>query len=859
MNKTVRQFIFTLLVSFINFGWGTSVSAQCTFANPVSGQAPDPWVIQKDGFYYFCHTTGGNVTLYKSDKLETVAQGTGVKVWLAPGGSPFPYNIWAPELHYINGKWYIYVCGNRNNSFTGHETFVLEGTTQNPMDPYIYKGRLENGIDGSVIQMNDGSLYFTWSYYNPDQRIYMAKMTNPWTLAQPYVELSKPEFSWETSGAGVNEGPEFLQSGNTLMVVYSASGSWTKDYCLGLVYCNGGDLMSKANWTKLSYPVFQTNVTNSIYGPGHCSFTKSPDGLQNWIAFHAKNSNVGGWDNRTLHLQPFTFMSNNLPNFGIPKSEGTQIPCPAPKPQLVITSFSPACGSAGTSVTITGTNLTAATSILFNGVAGTKTSNSSTQIIVTAPSGVSTGTLSVTNAYGTDISSGTFTVAADPTIAITLSSGTNPDCAGSALTFTATRTNGGSAPAYQWKVNGVNTGTNSATFSSSILANSDDVSCILTSNGSCVTTTTATSNTITLTRYTNKTPGVTIAFTSGTNPSCAGTSQTFTTTPTNGGTTPVYQWKVNGVVAGTNSATFTSSTLANSSIVSCTMTTSLTCVTATTDVSNSITLTRTTNVTPTVSIALTSGTNPSCAGTSLTYTATPANGGTTPVYQWKANGVVAGTNSATFTSSTLANSSIVTCTMTTSLTCVTAASATSNAITQTVNTIPKVNAGTDQNAINSTATLSGNVPLAGVTGNWTSAGTSSIVAVSDPLSAVNGLVIGANTFRWTLTNGACSAFDEVTINRTTVTGVNTQYEAKANYTVYPNPFTKEVKLMIESNATERLKIMITDMKGALVYSSDEFTTNQEILLNHDIPVGVLLVQVILGEEVRRFKIVKISQ
>jgi GH43 family beta-xylosidase len=335
MKNKIHHIIFIVFFSLYNLGCCVSVSAQCTFANPVSGQAPDPWVLQKDGFYYFCRTTGGGVTLFKSDKLETVAQGPGVDVWLAPGNSPFPWNIWAPELHYINNTWYIYVCGNRNNSFNGHETFVLEGTTQNPMDPYTYKGRLENGIDGSVIQMKDGSLYFTWSYYNPDQRIYMSRMINPWTLSQPYVELSKPEFAWETSGAGINEGPEFISSGNTLMVVYSASGSWTKDYCLGLVYCNGGDPMNKANWTKVSSPVFQSSVTNSIYGPGHCSFTKSPDGLENWIAFHAKNSNIGGWDNRTLHLQPFTFMANNLPDFGVPKSEGAQILCPTQKPALV--------------------------------------------------------------------------------------------------------------------------------------------------------------------------------------------------------------------------------------------------------------------------------------------------------------------------------------------------------------------------------------------------------------------------------------------------------------------------------------------------------------------------------------------
>jgi mannan endo-1,4-beta-mannosidase len=528
-------------------------------------------------------------------------------------------------------------------------------------------------------------------------------------------------------------------------------------------------------------------------------------------------------------------------------------------PPPSIASFSPSCGSAGNSVTITGTNLTAATSVLFNGVAGTKTSNTSTQIIVTAPSGVSTGTISVTNAYGTGISSGTFTVAADPTIAIALSSGTNPSCAGSSLAFTATRTNGGSTPAYQWKVNGTNAGTNSATFTASTLANSDAVSCVLTSNGSCVTTTSATSNTITLVRNANKTPIVTIAITSGSNPSCAGSAQTFTATATDGGTAPAFQWKVNGVNAGTNSSTFTSSTFANASVVTCQLTSNLTCVTSTTDVSNSITLTKTANVTPVVTIALTNGTNPSCAGSSLTFTATPTNGGTTPAYQWQVNGINAGTNSATFTSSSLANANSVTSTMTTSVSCYTTATDISNTISLTVNTMPIANAGPDQNVTTSSTNLSGNTPATGSTGSWSTTGSASIVSPSDPHSLVNNLASGANTFRWTVINGTCTAYNDVIINRSILTGINSMNDSVGNYTVYPNPFIKDINLKIETRRTEKMKLLIFDMKGAILYTSDEYYTNQNISIDQDMPEGVLLVQIVFGSRIRQFKVVKISQ
>jgi GEVED domain/Secretion system C-terminal sorting domain len=181
--------------------------------------------------------------------------------------------------------------------------------------------------------------------------------------------------------------------------------------------------------------------------------------------------------------------------------------------------------------------------------------------------------------------------------------------------------------------------------------------------------------------------GVSIALTSGTNPSCTGTSLTFTATPTNGGTAPAYQWKVNGVNAGTNSATFTSSTLASGSVVSCVMTSNLSGVTGNPATSNSITVTVTSSITPSVSIAITTGANPSTTGATVTFTATPTNGGTTPSYQWKLNGANTGTNSATYSTTTLVTGSVVSCVMTSSSSCASPTTGTSNSITMTVNTV----------------------------------------------------------------------------------------------------------------------------------------------------------------------------
>src|SRR5436189_6090561 len=159
-------------------------------------------------------------------------------------------------------------------------------------------------------------------------------------------------------------------------------------------------------------------------------------------------------------------------------------------------------------------------------------------------------------------------------------------------------TNGGTTPTYQWQVNGVNAGTNSPTFTSSSLVNNDQVTVMMTSNASCTTTLTGTSNVITITTS-SVTPSVSINASSTS--ICAGSSITFTATPTNGGTTPTYQWQVNGVNAGTNSTTFTSSSLANNDQVTAMMTSNASCATTSTATSNVITIT-TSSVTPSVTM-----------------------------------------------------------------------------------------------------------------------------------------------------------------------------------------------------------------------------------------------------------------
>ncbi|MBK7762450.1 MAG: S8 family serine peptidase [Bacteroidetes bacterium] len=331
-----------------------------------------------------------------------------------------------------------------------------------------------------------------------------------------------------------------------------------------------------------------------------------------------------------------------------------------------------------------------------------------------------------------------------PFVSIAVTSGSNPMCAGSSITFTATPTNGG-VPSYQWQVNGSNVGTNSSTFTSSSLTNGQAVTCIMTSTATCASPTTASSNSINMVVNTILTPSVSIAVTSGTNPMCAGSSITFTATPTNGGA-PSYQWQVNGSNVGTNSSTFTSSSLTNGQAVTCIMTSTATCASPTTASSNSITMVVNPILTPSVSIAVTSGSNPMCAGSSITFTATPTNGGV-PSYQWQVNGSNVGTNSATFTSSSLTNGQAVTCIMTSTATCASPTTASSNSINMVVNPIltPSV----------SIAVTSGANPMcAGSSITFTATPTNG--GVPSYQWQVNGSNVGTNSSTFTsssLTNG----------------------------------------------------------------------------------------------------------
>jgi len=393
----------------------------------------------------------------------------------------------------------------------------------------------------------------------------------------------------------------------------------------------------------------------------------------------------------------------------------------------------PVCS--GTSVTFTATPTNGGTTPSYqwkvNGInAGT---NSSTYSYTPINNDAITCVLTsnATCATGSPATSNTVTMTVNPNlpVSVSITASANPVCPSTSVTFTATPTNGGTSPTYQWKVNGTIVGANSATYSYTP-ANSDAVTCVLTSNATCATGSPATSNTVTMTVNPNLPVSISIA--ASANPVCPSTLVTFTATPTNGGSSPTYQWKVNGTNAGTNSATYTY-TPANNNTITCVLTSNATCATGSPATSNTVTMTVNPNLP--VSILIAASANPVCSGTSLTFSATPTNGGTTPSYQWKVNGNNVGINIGTY-SYVPVNSDAVTCVLTSSATCATGNPATSNAVTMTVNPNPTVNAGSAMAAIcqgGTSAALGGSFGGGATAAFWSaSSGTFSNNAGSTP-------------------------------------------------------------------------------------------------------------------------------
>lgn len=342
--RTTIVILFSLLAGACSCGKGGAAGGHSstpplqgnpdtTFTNPLLSSGADPWVIQNDTTYYYMNTLGDHLAIWATGRMSTLGSVSPVTIWVPPATGLYSKDIWAPELHLFNGKWYMYFAADNGNN-ANHRIYVLENDGADPLSAgWTFKGKIADttadrwAIDASAFQYN-GNMYLIWSGWadtvNVAQNIYIAQLSDPLTITGQRVLISAPTQSWEKQGAppAVNEGPEALinPTSGQLFLTYSASGCWTDNYCLGLLTLRqGGDPLNPSDWTKSADPVFSTDAASSAYAPGHNGFFISRDGKQNWLIYHANSTAGEGCGNaRSPRIQSFSWNSDGTPTFGMP-------------------------------------------------------------------------------------------------------------------------------------------------------------------------------------------------------------------------------------------------------------------------------------------------------------------------------------------------------------------------------------------------------------------------------------------------------------------------------------------------------------------------------------------------------------
>lgn len=308
-----------------------------TFRNPLKQDGADPWMTYYKGWYYLTSTTAVDIKMRRARHISELKDVPDQVVWKddTPGRQK---DIWATEFHLLDGgngpRWYGYYTA-ADGVEPNHRMYVIESASDDPWGPYTFKAQLQTdtknelyAIDGTVLRLPDGALYFIWCG-RPSaagQGIYIARMTNPWTVSMPRTYLDASGFGCEH----VREGPITLVHDGKVFLVYSACGADTPDYKLGYLSAEiGSDLLNPVSWTQNPKPVFGRVDQWGVFGPGHNFFFKSPDGTQDWIVYHAKTGTAITFADRTARAQPFTWNEDGTPHFGLPLSPDADIAVPS--------------------------------------------------------------------------------------------------------------------------------------------------------------------------------------------------------------------------------------------------------------------------------------------------------------------------------------------------------------------------------------------------------------------------------------------------------------------------------------------------------------------------------------------------
>ncbi|OAL45916.1 Arabinanase/levansucrase/invertase [Pyrenochaeta sp. DS3sAY3a] len=289
----------------------------------------DPYVLWNKGTFYMTFTCGGHIEVWAADSLfDFESRCKRTVIWRPPPDQPYSSDLWAPEIHCLEGKWYVYFAANHpKHGNRTHRMFVLAGpdADDDPLDPskWNFHGRVAGlpddqwAIDGTVIPLHGRNhfVYSGWplgtSFNESRQELFILAMTSPTSCTGTPIRISTPDLQFEYSGlSGINEGPQLLRSpdGRWTGIVYSCAGSWTSEYKMNVLYFTGADPLDPTSWCKSNVPLLTASRDGAApYGPGHGNFvliSDAPGGPEVWGVFHATDAKTG-WEGRRARVMRF--------------------------------------------------------------------------------------------------------------------------------------------------------------------------------------------------------------------------------------------------------------------------------------------------------------------------------------------------------------------------------------------------------------------------------------------------------------------------------------------------------------------------------------------------------------------------
>ncbi|CAN7693530.1 glycoside hydrolase family 43 protein [Pseudoduganella sp. LjRoot289] len=320
----------------------TAAQAEPAFANPLVAQRADPHVtLHSDGYYYYTATVPeyDRIELRRAKSLDALGKAEAKVVWRKHASGQMGAHIWAPEMHRIDGKWYMYFTAAPAEAIWEIRMYVLENSSANPLEgAWTERGQIKTEWDSFSLDATTfshrGQRYLVWTQRGapPDDKstnIYIARMDTPTSISGKPVMLSKPDYAWEKVKYNVNEGPAVLVRNGKVFLTFSASAT-DANYCLGLLTADAdANLLDPASWRKTAEPVFATSEANGQYGPGHNAFTTTPDGKTDILVYHARNYRDIKGDplndtNRHTRAQVIHWRADGSPDFGAPVADQGQ-------------------------------------------------------------------------------------------------------------------------------------------------------------------------------------------------------------------------------------------------------------------------------------------------------------------------------------------------------------------------------------------------------------------------------------------------------------------------------------------------------------------------------------------------------